>query len=94
MKKRKVPLRKCVITGEMKPKSEMVRIVKTKEGDIFIDPSSKQNGRGAYVSLDPSILDDIQKDKALDKALSTTLSDEFYEELSEYIEYQYARNQI
>ena len=47
MSKKKVPLRKCVVSGEMKEKKEMVRIVKTKEDEIFIDETGKKNGRGA-----------------------------------------------
>lgn len=50
--RRKVPLRKCIATGEMKPKKEMVRIVRSKEGEVSIDPSGKKSGRGAYLSKD------------------------------------------
>ncbi|MDO5456756.1 MAG: YlxR family protein [Atopococcus tabaci] len=94
MKKKKVPLRKCVVTNEMKPKQEMVRVVKDKEDSITIDPSGRQNGRGAYISLDPTILDKARKGRALDRSLGITLSEEFYDELSEHINYQYARKQI
>jgi len=47
MQKRKIPMRKCVVSGEMKPKKEMVRIVRNKEGEVSIDPTGKKNGRGA-----------------------------------------------
>jgi predicted RNA-binding protein YlxR (DUF448 family) len=50
--KKKVPMRKCVATGEMKPKKELVRIVRTKEGDVSIDLTGKKSGRGAYLSKD------------------------------------------
>ena len=53
--KRKVPLRKCTVSGEMFPKKELVRVVKTKEGDVSIDPTGRQNGRGAYIGLDPEL---------------------------------------
>ena len=56
MAKRQVPMRKCVVTNEMNPKEEMVRIVKTKDNKIFIDDTGKKNGRGAYVSLNPKIV--------------------------------------
>lgn len=56
MKQRKVPMRKDVISQEMKPKKEMVRIVKTAEGEISIDPTGKKSGRGAYVSLEPDAI--------------------------------------
>lgn len=94
MKKKKVPLRKCVVSKEMKDKKEMVRIVKNKEEGISIDPTGKKNGRGAYISLDPAILDDARKNRDLDKSLGVDLSDEFYDELEEYITYQHARKQI
>lgn len=50
--RKKIPMRKCVATGEMKPKKEMVRIVRSKEGDVSIDPTGKKSGRGAYLSKD------------------------------------------
>lgn len=51
---KKVPLRKCVATGEQLPKKELIRIVKNKEGEVSVDPTGKKNGRGAYLkrSLD------------------------------------------
>lgn len=94
MKKKKIPLRKCVVTNEMKEKKEMVRIVKDKEDNVSIDPTGKLNGRGAYVSLDPEILDQAREKRSLDRSLGVTLSEDFYDELSEYIHYQYARKQI
>ena len=49
--RKKVPLRKCIVTGEMKPKKELVRIVRSKEGEVSIDLTGKKSGRGAYLSL-------------------------------------------
>ena len=46
---KKVPLRKCVATGEQLPKKELIRIVKNKEGEVSVDPTGKKNGRGAYL---------------------------------------------
>jgi predicted RNA-binding protein YlxR (DUF448 family) len=51
MKKRKIPLRKSVVSGEMKPKKEMIRITRSKEGEVAIDPTGKLPGRGAYLSI-------------------------------------------
>lgn len=51
-KHKKIPLRKCVVTGEMKPKKELIRVVRSKEGEISVDPTGKKNGRGAYLTLD------------------------------------------
>lgn len=94
MAKRKVPLRKCVVSGEMKPKKEMVRIVKTKENDVFIDETGKKNGRGAYVSLDPEIIQKARENDSLSGILKTTLSDVFYEQLLEHVNYRIARMEI
>ncbi|MDN6627081.1 MAG: YlxR family protein, partial [Pisciglobus halotolerans] len=47
---KKRPLRKCIVSGEMKPKEDMIRIVRNKDGEVFIDETGKKNGRGAYVS--------------------------------------------
>ena len=53
MKKRKIPLRKSVVSGELFPKKELVRIARSKEGEVAIDPSGRMPGRGAYIALDP-----------------------------------------
>lgn len=94
MAKRKIPLRKCVVTGEMKPKKEMVRIVKSKDNEISIDDSGKKNGRGAYVSLDPSVIEKAKDKDILGSTLKTKIPDEFYEELLEHINYRIARLEI
>lgn len=46
---KKVPLRKCVATGEQLPKKELIRIVRNKDGEVSVDPTGKKNGRGAYL---------------------------------------------
>lgn len=94
MAKRKIPLRKCVVSGEMKPKKEMVRIVKTKEDEVFIDESGKKNGRGAYVSLDPEVIQKAKEKDILSGTLKTKISDEFYEQLLEHVNYRIARLEI
>ncbi|GEK90895.1 RNase P modulator RnpM [Alkalibacterium kapii] len=94
MQKRKVPMRKCVVSGQMKPKKEMVRIVRNKEGEVSIDPTGKKNGRGAYISLDPERVKKAKEKKILDQALNTQIDDSFYDELVEYIEYKQARMEI
>ena len=55
-KKKKIPMRKCVITNEMKPKKDMIRVVRNKEGEIFADATGKKQGRGAYVSKDVQLI--------------------------------------
>ncbi|MFD2657162.1 RNase P modulator RnpM [Gracilibacillus thailandensis] len=85
-KKRKVPLRKCVVTQEMMPKGSLIRVVKTKEGEVFVDPTSKRNGRGAYVSKDLQVIDKAEKNGALEKQLEIKIPQEIYDELRKQIE--------
>lgn len=94
MQKRKIPMRKCVVSGEMKPKKEMVRIVKSKEGDVSIDPTGKKNGRGAYISLETELVEKARERKLFNQALNAQVDDSFYDELIEYIDYRKARMEI
>ena len=83
MQNKKVPLRKCTGCGEMKPKKELVRVVKTPEGEISLDPTGKMNGRGAYLCKDPQCLRKAQKSTRIEKALSCTVPDEIYNKLEQ-----------
>ena len=94
MKQRKIPLRKSVVSGEMKPKKEMVRITRSKEGEVSIDPTGKMPGRGAYVLLEPEEVQQAWDKKILDRVLETTLTDEFYQELLDYVTHQKARKEL
>ena len=94
MKQRKIPLRKSVVSGEMKPKKEMIRMTRSKEGEVSIDPTGKMPGRGAYVSLEPAEVQQAWDKKILDRALETTLTDEFYQELLDYVTHQKARKEL
>lgn len=94
MKQRKIPMRKCVVSNEMKPKKEMIRIVRSKEGDISIDPTGKMPGRGAYLSMEPEIVQKSWDHKILDRVLNDTLTDEFYQELLDYVSHQKARREL
>ncbi|WP_080146376.1 RNase P modulator RnpM [Marinilactibacillus piezotolerans] len=94
MRQRKIPMRKCVASNEMKPKKEMVRVVRDKEGTVSIDPTGKKNGRGAYISLDPELVKKAQQKQVLNQALNTKVDEAFYEELQEYVEYQKARMEL
>lgn len=91
MQKRKIPMRKCIVSNEMKPKKEMIRIVKNKEDKISIDPSGKLAGRGAYVSIDPAIVKIAWDKRILDRTFGMTLTDSFYQELLDYVTRQKAR---
>lgn len=94
MARRKKPLRKCVVSGEMKEKQDMIRVVRNKEGEIFIDETGKMNGRGAYVSLQPEMVEKAKENNLLAHALKTKIPLEFYDELLERINYQLARLEI
>lgn len=85
-KQKKVPMRKCVATGEMKPKKELVRIVRSKEGDVSIDLTGKKSGRGAYLSKDREAVLLAKKKNILSNHLQVTIDDKLYEELMELIE--------
>ena len=86
MKVKKVPLRSCVITKEQLPKQELLRIVRTPEGEVKADETGKLNGRGAYIKKDIAVLEKAIKSKVLERQLETTISDEVYEEIRKIIE--------
>ncbi|MBY0120654.1 RNase P modulator RnpM [Bacillus sp. S/N-304-OC-R1] len=83
---RKVPMRKCVATGEMRPKKELVRIVRSKEGEVSVDLTGKKSGRGAYLSKDEEAVKLAKKKNILASHLEVTINDSIYEELFELIE--------
>ncbi|MFB3164050.1 YlxR family protein [Neobacillus sp. 179-J 1A1 HS] len=84
--RKKVPMRKCVATGEMKPKKELVRIVRSKEGDVSIDLTGKKSGRGAYLSKDKEAILLAKKKNILSNHLEVSINETLYEELLELIE--------
>ena len=81
MTTKKVPMRMCTACREMKPKRELVRIVKTSEGEIKLDTTGKLNGRGAYICKDKECLMKAQKANALSRAFQTSVSEEIYNQL-------------
>ena len=78
---KKIPLRKCTGCGEMKPKKELVRVIKTVDEQILMDLTGKMNGRGAYVCRDEECLKRAIKTKAIERSLGIGVSDEVYEQL-------------
>ncbi|WP_374696732.1 RNase P modulator RnpM [Spiroplasma endosymbiont of Polydrusus formosus] len=78
---KKIPLRKCVVSQQMLPKKELVRIVKTPNKEIIIDPTGKANGRGAYLRPTLEIYEKAKKSNALERALKTKITNKFYEML-------------
>jgi hypothetical protein len=81
MRVRKIPLRKCVACQEMKPKKELIRIVKTPEDEIMIDPTGKKSGRGAYLCVSGDCFAKARQNKALEKSLKTSIRPEIYDQL-------------
>ncbi len=81
MKVRKIPLRLCLGCQEMKPKKELLRIVKTPEGVLEFDPTSKKNGRGAYLCANLECLSVALKNHRFEKNFGLKLSKEMISEL-------------
>ncbi|MBM6886141.1 MULTISPECIES: RNase P modulator RnpM [Oscillospiraceae] len=80
---KKIPLRQCVGCREMKPKPELIRVVKSPEGEVSLDFRGKKPGRGAYVCPQAECLKKARKSRALERAFSAPLPDEVYEALEE-----------
>lgn len=78
---KKIPLRQCVGCGEMKSKKEMLRILKTAEGDIVLDMTGRKNGRGAYLCHMAGCLKMARKNKGLERSFKVRIPDEIYERL-------------
>lgn len=78
---KKEPLRMCIACREMKNKKDLLRIVKNKEGKIFVDETGKANGRGAYICKDTACLEKLKKQKVLNKAFKMMIEDSVYEEI-------------
>lgn len=85
MKKRKIPLRKCIACDASKPKKELIRIVKTTEDEIKVDLTGKVNGRGAYVCPSLDCLEKAIKTKKVSRSLGKEIDDSIYEELKNQI---------
>lgn len=76
---KKIPMRMCLGCNEMKPKKELIRVVKTPEDEILLDTTGKKSGRGAYVCPDPECLRLARKSRRLEKSFSCRISDEVYD---------------
>ena len=82
---KKIPMRRCVATFESLPKKELLRIVRTPEGELKVDPTGRANGHGAYLKKDVEAVELAKKKGSLKRALETEIPDEFYEEIKKYI---------
>lgn len=85
MKLKKIPMRTCVVTKEKLPKSDLIRIVKTPDGQVVVDETGKLNGRGAYLKKDITVFDKAKKTKLLNKILEIEINDEVFNSLGELI---------
>lgn len=83
IRQRKIPLRKCVACQEMKPKKQLIRVVRTPQEEIQIDQSGKKAGRGAYLCAKLACFKLAQKSKAFDRALKQNVSTSIYEQLAQ-----------
>ena len=78
---KKIPERKCLGCNEMKPKKELIRVIKTPEGQILIDKTGRQNGRGAYICNSIECYHAARKNKGLERSLKVPIPEEIYDSL-------------
>lgn len=78
MKTKKIPMRMCLGCGEMKPKRELIRVVKSKEGDISLDLTGKKSGRGAYICKSVGCFEKARKARKFERSFSCMISEDIY----------------
>ena len=83
---KKIPMRQCIGCGEMKSKKEMMRILKTTEGEICLDVTGKKNGRGAYLCISKECLQKARKNKGIERSFKMAIPNEVYDALEEEYE--------
>ena len=83
---KKIPMRSCVVTKEKLPKQELLRVVRTPEGEIVIDEIGKANGRGAYLKKDIEVIKKAKNNKVLNRVLEVEVPDSIYEKLEEIVQ--------
>ena len=77
---KKIPMRSCVITKEKLPKKDLIRVVRTPDGEVIIDTVGKANGRGAYLKKDIEVIKKAKSNKLLNRVLEVEIPDKIYEE--------------
>jgi len=80
---RKIPTRTCVVTKEVLPKKELIRLTRTKDGVVSVDLTGKAHGRGAYLKLNEEVILKAKATKILNKKLEAVVNDEIFQELLE-----------
>lgn len=83
---KKIPMRTCIITKEKLPKKELIRVVRTPEGEIVIDEIGKANGRGAYLKKNIEVIKKAKNNKVLNRVLEVELPNSIYEKLEEIVQ--------
>ena len=83
---KKIPMRRCLATNESFPKKELLRIVRTPEGEVKVDQTGKLNGKGAYLSRSMEALQIAKKKKVFDRALEVSIPEEIYEEIEKALQ--------
>lgn len=83
---KKIPYRMCIVTREKFPKKELIRVVKDKDNNIFVDEVGKANGRGVYLKKDIDVINKAIKNKSIDRALEVSIPDTIYEKLKSIVE--------
>ena len=86
MSVKKIPLRQCIGCGEMKSKKEMIRVIKTAEGEILLDATGRKNGRGAYLCPSMECFKKAVKGRGLERSFKMAIPREVYETLEEEME--------
>ncbi|MDQ0223089.1 RNase P modulator RnpM [Streptococcus moroccensis] len=94
VKTRKIPLRKSVVSNEIIDKRDLLRIVKNKDGEVFIDPTGKANGRGAYIKLDNDEAALAKKKLVFNRAFGVDIDEAFYDELIAYVDHKVKRREL
>lgn len=83
---KKIPVRRCVGCQEMKNKKEMIRVIRTPEGEFLLDTTGKKNGRGAYLCPNRECLEKAEKNKGLERSFKQPIPSEVYETLEKEME--------
>ena len=83
---KKIPQRQCMGCRERKPKRELIRVVRSPEGNVSLDFGGKMNGRGAYICPDPECLKKAIRSKALDRSRDVTIPEDVYARLEKEME--------
>lgn len=86
MKQKKIPLRKCLGCNEQKPKQELVRVVKSPEGEISLDLTGKKSGRGAYICKSVACLKKAKKAKRFEHTFECSVPEEVYSSMEKELE--------